>query len=196
MKNAFQEARTLAKDEKLVAELEKAIAENDVAKVRSLLGEGKKLAGWEKAFDKKFIEYLNQYSNSITNPKGINKVWRVLRDDQSAYSEIIAKSENGLTKSGSPFTIEGHVGTGSRTETPYISSFQDKGMAIERGLKDGKAVVEIDLTKVEGHFFDLSDEMVRNSLIKNPRTRRFAQASSEFLIVTDRIPLNAIKPIK
>ncbi len=25
-------------------------------------------------------------------------------------------------------------------------------MAIERGLKDGKAVVEIDLTKVEGHF--------------------------------------------
>ncbi|WP_449386983.1 deaminase domain-containing protein [Chryseobacterium lineare] len=39
VKNAFEEARTLAKDEKLVAELEKAIAENDVAKVKSLLGE-------------------------------------------------------------------------------------------------------------------------------------------------------------
>jgi len=39
LKNTFEKAKTLAKDEKLAAELEKAIAENDVAKVKSLLGE-------------------------------------------------------------------------------------------------------------------------------------------------------------
>lgn len=39
MKSAFEKARTLAKDEKLALKLEKAIVENDVAKVKSLLGE-------------------------------------------------------------------------------------------------------------------------------------------------------------
>jgi len=39
VKSAFEKGRTLAKDEKLALKLEKAIAENDVAKVKSLLGE-------------------------------------------------------------------------------------------------------------------------------------------------------------
>lgn len=39
VKNAFEKARTLAKDEKLAIELEKALADNDLAKVRALMGE-------------------------------------------------------------------------------------------------------------------------------------------------------------
>ncbi|WP_347069263.1 hypothetical protein [Flavobacterium sp. WV_118_3] len=196
LEKTFAKAKTLAKDDKLAIELEQALAEQDFTKLKTLLDEVEKIGKWQTKFDEKFIEYLGQYSNDITNPKGRDKVWRVIRDDQSAYTEIVAKSETGLTKSGSPFTIEGHVATGTRTETPFISSFSDEKLAIERGLKDGKKVVEIDLTKVQGQFFDLSDETVRNLLIKNPRTRRFAQASSEFLIVTDKIPVNAIKAIK
>lgn len=57
VKNAFEEARTLAKDEKLVAELEKAIAENDVAKVKSLLGETDNLPS-------KLVEDQNIYRGS------------------------------------------------------------------------------------------------------------------------------------
>ena len=57
MKNAFEKARTLAKDEKLVAELEKAIAENDVAKVKSLLGETDNLPS-------KLVEDQNIYRGS------------------------------------------------------------------------------------------------------------------------------------
>ncbi|WP_374461385.1 hypothetical protein [Chryseobacterium taeanense] len=57
VKNAFEEARTLAKDEKLIAELEKAIAENDVAKVKSLLGETDNLPS-------KLVEDQNIYRGS------------------------------------------------------------------------------------------------------------------------------------
>lgn len=39
LKNAFDKAKILAKDKKLAIELENAIAENDLAKVKSLLGE-------------------------------------------------------------------------------------------------------------------------------------------------------------
>ncbi|UKB81155.1 peptidoglycan-binding domain-containing protein [Chryseobacterium sp. MEBOG07] len=41
VKNAFEKAKTLAKDDKLVLELEKAIADNDLAKVKSLLKDNK-----------------------------------------------------------------------------------------------------------------------------------------------------------
>jgi len=41
VKSAFEKARTLTKDEKLALKLEKAIAENDLAKVKSLLEETK-----------------------------------------------------------------------------------------------------------------------------------------------------------
>lgn len=39
VKNAFEKAKTLAKDDKLALELEKAVADNDLAKVKSLLEE-------------------------------------------------------------------------------------------------------------------------------------------------------------
>lgn len=57
VKNAFEKARTLAKDEKLAIELEKAIADNDIAKVKSLL--------WETdSLPSKLIEDQNIYRGS------------------------------------------------------------------------------------------------------------------------------------
>ncbi|WP_241314379.1 peptidoglycan-binding domain-containing protein [Chryseobacterium arthrosphaerae] len=45
VKNAFEKARNLAKDDKLAIELEKAIADNDLAKVKNLLDETEKIKG-------------------------------------------------------------------------------------------------------------------------------------------------------
>ena len=147
-------------------------------------------------YDQKFISYISQFDNVINNPTGRTKVWRVMRKDQSVADSIVAKSSTGLTKTKKPFTVEGHVKTGSRTETPYISSFTDKGKAIERAIADGNLkVVEIDLTKVQGKFFDLSVKEVREDLIKAVTTRNFAEASSEFLVVTDEIASEAYRVI-
>jgi hypothetical protein len=134
----------------------------------------------------------------VTNPSNKNTVWRILRDDQLPSNSIVAKSQTGLTKSGTPYTIEGHVANGSRlnTETPYISSWTNKDDALAYALKDGgKEVVEIDLTKMGGKYIDLSNEGVRNTLIKGTSARNFAASSSEFLIIVDEIPTTAFKVI-
>lgn len=57
VKNAFEKARTLAKDDKLALELEKAIGDNDLAKVKSLLEETDSLPS-------KLIEDQNIYRGS------------------------------------------------------------------------------------------------------------------------------------
>lgn len=101
-----------------------------------------------------------------------------------------------MTKKGTPFTIEGHVSTGSRAETPYISSFTNKSDVFARAASDGGVkVIEIDLLRVNGKLIDLSNETFRNGLLKHERARNFAKKSSEFLIVTDEILIDAYKII-
>lgn len=148
------------------------------------------------SFHAKFQKYLSQFKNSVTNPGNRTKVWRVLRPNQNTNAPLVPKNKTGLTKKGEPFTIDGHVRTGSRNETPYISSFTNKEDAMARGLKDGNTVVEIDLTKVNGQFFDLTNSTVRNTVLGKGPLRNFAKASSEFVIVTDHIPVSAYKVVK
>lgn len=149
-------------------------------------------------FDKKFIDYIKQYDNAVTNPDKHSKVWRVMRDDQLISDPIVAKSTTGLTKKGTPYTIDGHVRVGSRenTVTPYISTWTNKEDALAYALKDGgKKVFEIDLTKINGKYIDLSNKTVRESLIGGKRVQGFAEKSSELLIVIDEIPTTAFKHI-
>lgn len=155
-----------------------------------------KIEDYLSGFDETFINYIRGLSNTQTNPNNIKKVYRVMRKDQVLDKAIKPKNTTGLTKAGTPFTIEGHVGKGSTTETPYISAFTDRNKALERAKKDGNlTVVEIDLDKVEGKFVDLSTKEVREKYIVNPRNRNFAQSSSEFLIITNEIKTEAFKKI-
>jgi hypothetical protein len=150
---------------------------------------------WITKFSSKFIDYINQFDNELTNPHNKKTVWRILRDDQLPTNPIVAKSNTGLTKSGTPYTIDGHVKNGGKTntETPYLSSWTKKQAALDYALKDGgKTVIEIDLTTIGGKFIDLSDETVRNSLLTGT-ARNFAASSSEFLIIIDEIPINSFK---
>ncbi|MBF4463899.1 polymorphic toxin-type HINT domain-containing protein [Flavobacterium sp. LC2016-12] len=149
-------------------------------------------------FNKKFIDYINQFDNTATNPDKHNKVWRVMRDEQLMSNPIVAKSETGLTKAGKPYTIDGHVRNGSdeRTITPYISSFTNKEEALAYALNDnGKKVVEIDLTKINGKYIDLSNESIRKFFLGGPRVQGYAKKSFEFLIIIDEIPTTAFKII-
>lgn len=75
VKNAFEKARTLAKDEKLVAELEKAIAENDVAKVKSLLGETDKLPS-------KLVEDQNIYRGFSSDYNKAKRIFKEYRENK------------------------------------------------------------------------------------------------------------------
>ncbi|WP_295213457.1 deaminase domain-containing protein [uncultured Chryseobacterium sp.] len=75
VKQTFEEARTLAKDDKLVAELEKAIAENDVAKVKSLLYENKKLPS-------KLVEDQNIYRGFNSDYSKAKRIFKEYRENK------------------------------------------------------------------------------------------------------------------
>ncbi|MFL0083583.1 hypothetical protein V2647_06430, partial [Tenacibaculum maritimum] len=172
------------------------LVEGVTSAIKKVANAGSDVLSKLSKYDSKFIDYIKKFDNIVNNPTKRTKVWRIMRSDQSVTSSVLSKNPTGLTKSKTPFTIEGHVATGSRTNTPYISSFTDKNKALQRAIADGNLkVVEIDLTKLDGKFFDLSVETVRNSLIKRQTTRNFAKASSEFLIVVDDIPTGAFKVI-
>lgn len=171
--------------------------ENESARVAEL-GKADELLGITK-YDQKFLDYIKQFDNTVNNPTNRTKVWRVMRKDQSVTEAIVPKSSTGLTTKNTPYTIAGHVKNGSKsnTVTPYISSFADKNKALQRALDDGNLkVVEIDLTKVDGKYFDLSIEKIRNTHLQGNTARNFAESSSEFLIVTDQIPSSAYKVIQ
>ncbi len=68
VKQTFEEARTLAKDGKLVAELEKAMADNDLAKVKKLLEDQKKIATdikFKNENDKRVFEEVEEKNENI-----------------------------------------------------------------------------------------------------------------------------------
>ena len=101
----------------------KNIAEkNSLLTQKNVVNKLVKTKDYLSGFDKKFIDYIKQFSNTKTNPDNIQKVYRVMRADQLLDKPIKAKNTTGLTKTGSHFTIEGHIGKGSATETPYIST--------------------------------------------------------------------------
>ena len=123
-----------------------------------------------------------------------------MRADQSTTTPIKPKSAHGLTTSNKPYSIEGHISNGSHpnTKTPYISTTTDKSKALQRAIDDGGLkVVEIDITQIQDYskLFDLSNETVRDNLLKGNTAKNFAKASSEFLIVIEEIPESAYKVI-
>lgn len=86
VKNAFEKAKTLAKDDKLALELEKAVADNDLAKVKSLLEERKYTGGFYNGkkpkyenpghHDPKSTNFRGGGSKTETIPENHEELWK------------------------------------------------------------------------------------------------------------------------
>lgn len=100
VKNAFEKARNLAKDDKLAIELEKAIADNDLAKVKSLLEERKYTEGFYNGkkpkyenpghHDPKSTNFRGGGSKTETIPENHEELWKKAIP---GFSDIKTKEE-------------------------------------------------------------------------------------------------------
>lgn len=112
VKNAFEKAKTLAKDEKLVTEIEKAIAENDVARVKSLLENKQYTEGFYNGRKPKY-ENPGHHDPKSTNFRG-----------GGSKTEIIPENHEELWKKAIP----GFSDVKTKEEIPSVwYSVDDKG---------------------------------------------------------------------
>jgi hypothetical protein len=83
-----------------------------------------------------------------------------------------------------------HVTRGSKYPTQYIS--MTKSLTVARRWQiSGIPIYVIDLSKVNGTIIDLTDDVVRNNLLKHPIANNLAKASAEVLL-EGTIPAEAI----
>jgi len=83
-----------------------------------------------------------------------------------------------------------HVTRGSKYPTQYIS--MTKSLQVARRWQDTNVpIYVIDLSKVKGSVIDLTDEIVRNNLLKHPIANNLAKASAEILL-EGTVPPDAI----
>ena len=83
-----------------------------------------------------------------------------------------------------------HVTRGSKYPTQYIS--MTKSMQVARRWQEpGVPVYVIDLSKVKGTIIDLTDDVVRNNLLRHPIANNLAKASAEILL-EGTVPPDAI----
>ncbi len=73
VKNAFEKAKTLVKDDKLVFELEKALADNDIVKLKSLLKDNKSVAtkNIDLESEEKLLTELEEKSTTVYRTQGV-----------------------------------------------------------------------------------------------------------------------------
>ncbi|UKB82435.1 hypothetical protein LF887_15630 [Chryseobacterium sp. MEBOG06] len=99
-KNAFEKAKTLAKDDKLALELEKAVADNDLAKVKSLLEE-KNYTG--RFYNGKKPKYENPGHHDPKSPNfrgGGSKTEAIPENHEELWKRAIPGFSNLETKQG------------------------------------------------------------------------------------------------
>jgi RHS repeat-associated protein len=89
------------------------------------------------------------------------------------------------------YSVAYHVSPGRyKRPTQYLSLTKDLDVA-RQYQTPGVPVYVIDLQRVQGTVIDLTDDVVRNRLLLNPRTNAFARAAAEVL-VDGWIPPDAI----
>ena len=81
-----------------------------------------------------------------------------------------------------------HVTRGSKYATQYIS--MTKSLQVARRCAK-RPIYVIDLSKVKGTVIDLTDEVVRNNLLKHPIANNLAKASAPIRL-EGTVPLDAI----
>ncbi|WP_172400315.1 RHS repeat domain-containing protein [Gilliamella apicola] len=115
------------------------------------------------------------------------KVYRVIRQDENISSGLFSLNPNNIK------TVAGHVTSGSRSPSQFISATKDLSIAEKWASKTGNRIVEIDLSKISGGAIDISSTKGLD-LLGNQFARRLAKGSSEVLFDAP-IPANAIKLI-
>ena len=115
------------------------------------------------------------------------KVYRVIRQDENISSGLFSLNPNNIK------TVAGHVTSGSRSPSQFISATKDLSIAEKWASKIGNRIVEIDLSKISGGAIDISSTKGLD-LLGNQFARRLAKGSSEVLFDAP-IPANAIKLI-
>lgn len=119
----------------------------------------------------------------ITN----GKVYRVIRPDEDPLSGLFSLNPNNIK------TVAGHVTSGSRSPSQFISATKDLSIAEKWAAKTGNRIVEIDLSKISGGAIDISSPKGLD-LLGNQFARRLAKGSSEVLF-DGPIPAVAINPL-
>ncbi|WP_433712794.1 RHS repeat-associated core domain-containing protein, partial [Escherichia marmotae] len=115
------------------------------------------------------------------------KVYRVIRPDEDPLSGLFSLNPNNIK------TVAGHVTSGSRSPSQFISATKDLSIAEKWAAKSGNRIVEIDLSKVSGGAIDISSPKGLD-LLGNQFARRLAKCSSEVLF-DGPIPAGAINPL-
>ncbi|EPR6524397.1 RHS repeat domain-containing protein, partial [Escherichia coli] len=115
------------------------------------------------------------------------KVYRVIRPDEDPLSGLFSLNPNNIK------TVAGHVTSGSRSPSQFISATKDLSIAEKWAAKSGNRIVEIDLSKVSGGAIDISSPKGLD-LLGNQFARRLAKGSSEVLF-DGPIPAGAINPL-
>ncbi|HHW3172682.1 TPA: RHS repeat-associated core domain-containing protein, partial [Proteus mirabilis] len=115
------------------------------------------------------------------------KVYRVIRPDEDPLSGLFSLNPNNIK------TVAGHVTSGSRSPSQFISATKDLSIAERWAAKSGNRIVEIDLRKISGGAIDISSPKGLD-LLGNQFARRLAKGSSEVLF-DGPIPAGAINPL-
>ncbi len=116
------------------------------------------------------------------------KVYRVIRSDEDPLLGLFSLNPNNIK------TAAGHVTSGSRSPSQFISATKDLNIAEKWAAKTGNRIVEIDLSKVSGGVIDISSPKGLD-LLGNDFARRLAKGSAEVLFDAP-VPAGAINVIK
>ncbi|WP_237656665.1 RHS repeat-associated core domain-containing protein, partial [Cronobacter turicensis] len=116
------------------------------------------------------------------------KVYRVIRADEDPLSGLFSLNPNNIK------TAAGHVTSGSRSPSQFISATKDLSITEKWAAKTGNRIVEIDLSKVSGGVIDISSPKGLD-LLGNDFARRLAKGSAEVLFDAP-VPAGAINVIK
>lgn len=170
VKNTFEKAKTLAKDDKLAIELEKAMADNDLVKVKSLLEETEKIKG-EKPVKNTNLDESKSPKEKETNsreskieeedisiPSSIKTTEQIITEASDKLSQIIP----GLSKDQATFILKqafsrnsSVIFGGSRIRGNYtLTSDLDVGFGQLTSSQAGKIIKSnnaiFDAGKIEG----------------------------------------------
>ena len=102
------------------------------------------------------------------------KVYRVLRPDEDPLLGLFGKDPRNIK------TVAGHITSGSRTGSQFISATKDLAVARKWAEKTGNRIVEIDLSKAGCGAVDVSSSEGLEQL-GNQFSRKLAQGSKEVL---------------
>ncbi len=167
VKQTFEEARTLAKGGKLVAELEKAMADNDLAKVKKLLDETQSATRAQYEITELLEHYIGEELGEGW-VEGWGKV-EYLTESQKKQYELFVKDEKIVDINGNLYDTSDtgsiHIGKGKsifvmdENRRIFASKTQDVGRFHHSSLGSGKPIAGVgELVVRDGIVVEISNK--------------------------------------